>query len=159
MIKFLKLTLAVKLECATDETGKGVWRATSESLNLTADGNSPDDALRILKEAILNAERIRANDMRVAKFDPKTNTSSIQETADAKEKQEKGDTSEEKAADGSESTGESTAGGRGLSGGGDRESGSGEGVKDSTPPKRKRGRPKKKVTTEKKDDGENEASD
>lgn len=77
MIKFLKLNIAVKIETAVDESGRGVWRASSDSLRITADGQSPDDALRILKDAILNAERANAQDFRVAKFDVKRNVSEI----------------------------------------------------------------------------------
>lgn len=73
MIKFLKLTLAVSIEPTTNDDGKGVWRAESASLGVQADGNSPEDALRIIKDAIMNAERVVANNLRIARVDGETN--------------------------------------------------------------------------------------
>lgn len=131
MIKFLKLNLAVEIDTATNDDGKGVWRATCKSLNLSADGQSPDDALRILREAILNAERVAANDLRVAVFNSKKNEAEIvEERADVKREEEKKE-EEEVVSDALDT---STTGGRWDS--------AGEGGRVDRLP-RKRGRPKK----------------
>lgn len=56
MIKFLKITFTVNVDVAQDENGKGVWRATSESLKLWADAETPDAAVEALHQAIQTAE-------------------------------------------------------------------------------------------------------
>lgn len=70
VVKILKISFTIKCTVAKDEFGNNVWRATSESLKLHADGQTPDSAVAELQKAIQNAES--QNSRSVAKvFVPK----------------------------------------------------------------------------------------
>lgn len=53
---FLKFSVLVEVEPVTDENGKGVWRAKSPSLKMTADADTPTGAMEKLKEQLQAAE-------------------------------------------------------------------------------------------------------
>lgn len=84
VIKILRISFTIKCTVAKDENGANVWRATSDSLKLHADGQSPDEAVKALEKAIQNAEcEISRNVAKV--FVPKAKKNVSEEVKEIKE--------------------------------------------------------------------------
>lgn len=63
-VKFLKLTFTVKCSPSVDENGRGIWKATSDSLSLVAEGETPDAAVAKLQDLIQSAESSNAREVK-----------------------------------------------------------------------------------------------
>jgi hypothetical protein len=84
VIKILRISFTIKCTVAVNDDGVNVWRATSDSLKLHADGQSPDEAVRALEKAIQNAEcEISRNVAKV--FVPKAKKDAVKEIEEVKE--------------------------------------------------------------------------
>jgi hypothetical protein len=54
--RFLKLNVLVQLYTTKDAEGKGVWEASSKSLNMSAQDDTPDKALEALRKILVDTE-------------------------------------------------------------------------------------------------------